>query len=397
MARPKQLWIVLGGALGAAAVAGAAGLGRAALRRNGSQGSATAPSSDGSQGSATAPSSAGAETPEGLDGEAPRREAPASAQTSAPPARLAARPPGGDDRRTTPRAYRLGRGEPAGEGLRRIALGRLDHALEELRQGEDRAVAVHEARKDLKKMRAVLRLLRARVGAELYRRENASLRDTGRALSGARDAQVRLDTLAALVDDGTVDADAVAAFKSRLEAERDAAADREVPAGSVVTELQQAEQCVGAWAVGGDGWDAVEAGLKRSYRRGRARMRDATKAPTTDNLHEWRKRVKDLWYHLRILSPAWPPVLEALAGEAHVLSEQLGDDHDLAVLAASARENFDAFPDPTQLDLLLEAVERARSELQGAAFSLGLRLYADRPGAFVARVEAWWRAWRPEH
>jgi len=295
---------------------------------------------------------------------------------------------------TVPRAFRLGRGEPAGEGLRRIALGRLDHALDELREGADRAVAVHEARKDLKKARAVLRLLRARLGVELYRRESGALRDAGRSLSGARDAQVRLDTLAELVEDGDVDSDEVAELQRRLAAARDAAAGRGVPDRQAATELEQAQVRAGEWAVGGDGWDAVEAGLRRSYRRGRARMNDAVGAPTIENLHEWRKRVKDLWYHLRILSPAWPPVVEALAEEAHVLSEQLGDDHDLAVLAAAARENFDAFADPGDLDALLASVERRRAELQREAFSLGRRLYVDKSDAFVSRLEAWWSAWR---
>ena len=295
---------------------------------------------------------------------------------------------------TVARAFQLGRGEPAGEGLRRIALGRLDHALAELREGADRAVAVHEARKDLKKTRAIVRLLRARLGTDLYRRESAAFRDTGRSLSGARDAQVRLDTLDKLVDGGGVDSDGVAELRRRLEVARDAAAGGEVPDRRAAAELEQAQVRVREWSVGGDGWDAVEAGLRRSYRRGRARMADAARAPTTDNLHEWRKRVKDLWYHLRILSPAWPPVVEALAEEAHVLSEQLGDDHDLAVLAAAARENFDAFADPGDLDALLASVERRRAELQREAFSLGRRLYVDKSDAFVSRLEAWWSAWR---
>ena len=123
-------------------------------------------------------------------------------------------------------------------------------------------------------------------------------------------------------------------------------------------------------------------------------MSEAIADPTVERLHEWRKRVKDLWYHLRILTPAWPAVLEPLAGEAHVLSEQLGDDHDLAMLGLAARERADAFSDPLDLDSLLDAIERRRSELQRDATSLGRRLYADEPEAFVSRVEVWWRAWR---
>jgi CHAD domain-containing protein len=124
-------------------------------------------------------------------------------------------------------------------------------------------------------------------------------------------------------------------------------------------------------------------------------MADVRAAPTIENLHEWRKRVKDLWYHLRVISPAWPPVIDAMAEEAHVLSERLGDDHDLAMLGESAREHHDSFRHPGDLDLLLEAIERRRERLQREAVGIGRRLYADDPAAFVSRAKAWWDAWRP--
>ena len=53
-----------------------------------------------------------------------------------------------------------------------------------------------------------------------------------------------------------------------------------------------------------------------------------------ESLHEWRKRVKHLWYHHTLLRSLWPPVMEVTGDEAHALSDHLGDDHDLAVLAA---------------------------------------------------------------
>ena len=319
---------------------------------------------------------------------------PASAAPDVAPPPRDGRGPTAKAPKPSRRAYRLGRGEPAGEGLRRIAIGRLDHAGDQLGGDGDPAEAVHEARKDLKKLRAVLRLLRSRIGKQLYRRENTELRDMGRLLATSRDAQVRLDTLDALVGSGAVEADAVAPLRAQLEQERDAIATPARGDPSAATRIAAAADRVRGWPVGGDGWDAIEPGLRRSYRRGGARMRDAIADPTVERLHEWRKRVKDLWYHLRILTPAWPAVIEALAEEAHLLSEQLGDDHDLAMLGTAARERAGAFADPGELDALLDAIDRRRSELQHAATSLGRRLYADEPGAFVSRAEVWWRAWR---
>ena len=310
-------------------------------------------------------------------------------------------PAGASDRATAPagrgrgrRAYRLGRGEPAGEGLRRIAIGRLDHAIDQLQAPGDDPEAVHEARKDLKKLRSALRLLRHRMGDASYRRENESARDAGRMLAGPRDAQVRLATLDALVEGGAVDAATVSGLRSRLEADLRTRGAAQVLATEPPARLAEAKGRARGWEVGGDGWDAIGPGLRRSYRRGRARMAAAIERPTVEGLHEWRKRVKDLWYHLRIIAPAWPPVIEALAEEAHVLSECLGDDHDLAVLASAARENHDAFEETAHLDRLLEETAQRRGELQKRAVAIGRRLYADDPAAFAARAREWWRAWR---
>jgi CHAD domain-containing protein len=305
---------------------------------------------------------------------------------------------GADGSQGPSRKYRLRKKESLGEGMRRIALGRIDHALDELRGGAgDRATAVHEARKDLKKLRAVLRLVRDELGDELYREHNTRFRDLGRTLSGARDAQVRLETLEAVIERSSngVDTDRVSEFKKGLDAERkqqsEVVDDRLLE--QVAAQLESEREEVSAWPVEGEDWSIVAPGLRRVYGRGRDRFEDVVREPGTENLHEWRKRAKDLWYALRILEPTWPEVMDAVRDEADELSDMLGDDHDLAVLAATARERAGAF-DGDGLELLLEAVDERRAELHRDAIPLGRRLYADKPGAFTNRSEAWWRAWR---
>ena len=110
------------------------------------------------------------------------------------------------------------------------------------------------------------------------------------------------------------------------------------------------------WPLERDGFEPLEDGLERTYRRGRRDLARRGKDPTAENLHEWRKRVKDLWYHCAILERSWKPVMSALADEAHELSDRLGDDHDLAVLLAWAHENAEA----------LDGADRMRPSRQSA-------------------------------
>jgi CHAD domain-containing protein len=284
------------------------------------------------------------------------------------------------------RAYRLEDGEPLPEAVGRVARGRIDHAIDELRGKTDSTPedAVHGARKDMKKLRAVLRLARGELGKDTFARENTCFRDAARELAGARDSDVMLETLGAL----ELPAGLGRELRKVIQAERarDGAGDREAGARAAVAILKEARKRVDDWPLDRDSFGAVADGLERTYRRGRRDLEAALDEPSVEALHEWRKRVKELWYHHTLLRPLWPPVMEAIGDQAHDLSDRLGDDHDLAVLGAWMREH--AEPDPE----FFEAVERRRGELQGEAFALGARLYAEKPSAYVRRVKRLWKA-----
>jgi CHAD domain-containing protein len=296
-------------------------------------------------------------------------------------------------------AFRLHPGEPVPDEVRRAARGRIDHALEELRGNSEstREEAVHEARKDLKKLRALLRLVRGELGDRVYSSENAGFRDTARHLAGVRDADVMLATLSDLEERYGDLPGAARRLRPALVAHRfRTSAGSLKPASKAAAEaLSEARQRVADWPLETDGFEAFEEGLGRIYRQGRRDFRAAQKLPSADHVHEWRKRVKDFWYHLSLLEEAWKPVVSALADEAHELSDRLGDDHDLAVLLDWAHQHAGSLDgaDPVLrgFDVL---VESRRRELQEEAFEYGARLYADKPSRFVGRLEGWWDASR---
>ena len=288
------------------------------------------------------------------------------------------------------RKYPLKMGKPLPREIARAARGRIDDALDELRGKSDSTPeeAVHESRKDMKKLRALLRLVRDDLGKQTFARENTCFRDAARELAGTRDSDVMLETLGALeLPDGVG-----WQLRKVIQADRDrnGGDDREAAARRAVAMLKEARGRADDWPVERDSFDALAGGLKRTYRRGRRDFKAAREEPTVESLHEWRKRVKDLWYHHTLLKELWPPVMTAVGDQAHDLSDLLGDDHDLAVLADWVREHADAGP------AFYEAVVRRRGELQAEAFTLGAVLYADKPSAFVKRLERLWNAKQAE-
>lgn len=126
-------------------------------------------------------------------------------------------------------------------------------------------------------------------------------------------------------------------------------------------------------------------------------MQQAYAHPAPGIFHEWRKRVKYLWHQIEILEALWPSVLSKLADELHLLSDYLGDDHDLAVLRWTILDNLSWFKNERELMRLVVLIDQERLALEAAAQPLGRRIYFDSPKLFAQRLETYWRAWQDEN
>jgi CHAD domain-containing protein len=327
-------------------------------------------------------------------------------------------------------------GEPLPRALQRIALGQLDLAIE-LLGGEDgdRSTrgnvdgrgdgwaldkeAIHDIRKALKRLRALVRLLRAELGERQYKREYAILRDAARRLAGARDAEVMVGTLDALLERHPRKLGRrrqLLELRKRLVAER-AAAERatlgdNATRGEVLRELSDLRERVRQWNLPErPGIALVERDLRRIYRDGRERRQRVAGGKDGGGVrgkrgsgargkrgggargkgdgdaraaHAWRKRVKDLRYAAEILGE------RPLARHTDRLAELLGEEHDLVVLTG-------LLPPPGRAPLqgkggkrarkdLLERIERRRRRLRKRALREGERVYGRKPKRFVRIV-----------
>ena len=298
-------------------------------------------------------------------------------------------------------ALRLEPSEAISDGLRRCAREQLDGAIERLTVEieDDFVEAVHGARKSLKKERSLLRLGRGTLKTGERRRENAVFRSAGQGLSDVRDADVMIETLDKLAAHYGNDAPRATLMTLRAHLQEERAGTRgeeQRSAGTeeIVSELQAARDRIDDWTMRRDGWSAVEQGLQRTYRDGRIARRRAKSKPTTENLHEWRKRCKDLWYQLRLLAPISARVMHGHIDDAHQLSDLLGDAHDLAVL----RERLVGISNDgaANIDALNVLIEHRRRELQVEALATGARMYAEPPKQFTRRMRSYWKSWRAE-
>lgn len=294
----------------------------------------------------------------------------------------------------------LRRDETGTHGARRIVRRQLSGALEYLEAKQLGDEQVHCARKEIKKARATLRLLRDALGDATYRRENTVLRDVARPLSAVRDGKVLLDTLDKLARRYGAEMNAIPLDELRKALRRDRLRTRRIltPASSkpIRAALRQAHERSARWRVGDAGWRVIGSGLTRIYSKGRQALEASRAKRSAENLHEWRKQVKYLWHQLQLLEPLWPALIGELADQAHKLADYLGDDHDLAVLREKIIEHKNVFPDAASRSALLALLDRCRVQLQDKAFVLGARVYEERPREFATRFAGYWNDWQRE-
>ena len=292
-------------------------------------------------------------------------------------------------------AYRFKRREPVPEAVRRIGDEQFAALVGHL-QGETED-GIHEARKCCKMLRALLRLVGPR-GAVAFDRADAALEKIARALAPVRDAEVRLRTFEAILTQaGPRAGSRFAKVRALMEAQAKSARRLTLTAGDlrdIVAMATVAQGKVNTLPSAHPGWRAIGPGLRKTYRHGRKALAVAQDDPSLEQRHRWRRHVKLLWYHVRLLHGAQPKKLAALALKLEMLSETLGDEHDLALLRRDLTVQGKRNRASAEFDSLASLIDRRRADLRRAADRLGRRLFKAKPGEFVGRIEQAWRKWQ---
>ncbi|HEX4275528.1 MAG TPA: CHAD domain-containing protein [Bryobacteraceae bacterium] len=296
-------------------------------------------------------------------------------------------------------AYRLERDESVIAGLKRVVCDEIGSAEAQLSGDKPmrRDKAIHESRKNIKKVRALLRLVSGELG-DTWTRENARLRDIARRLSDFRDAFVMIATFDDLKETHKSDVKRgltsvrAGLMKQKRESSRDE--DVALVLNEAASALRKAAKRVKSWPLHTEEYAGIGPGLRETYRAGRKALARARKSSCPLKYHELRKRVKDHWYHIRLLENLWSDVMSGYEKSLKELETWLGDDHNLAVLRDRIVAEPAFFGNKRSIDLVLELIEGQQKELRGKSLSLAERIYEEKPREFDRRIGHLWETWR---
>lgn len=284
-------------------------------------------------------------------------------------------------------------GLAVGEALRAVArtiLADARAAVDDPTRSE--AEAVHDFRREMKRWRALLRLLDPFLGDE-GRRLRQDARDLARELGGARDAQSALDALADLAGNGlAVSARTLATLQARIDVLRQAAEASIVTPDMrlrIAARLDDAETSVEHWPIEALTFAEVAERLARGYRGAQRALPESWPQTSGETLHELRKRVVIHRYQMETVVPLWRRFGRMWIGEAQRLRERLGKHQDLLVIERLAGAHQ---PLAHWRARLLPAIEARKSVHVTAARRIATRLLVEKPNAFRRRLEAMWDA-----
>lgn len=287
--------------------------------------------------------------------------------------------------------------EDVANGTRRILSEEVDKVEKHLRRRRNQVTVVHETRKSIKRLRALLRLIRCGMRKSQYRSANIHLRDLNRSLAQSRDLDVMQQTLSRLEETGGLAGSKTAArLRDAMNAAHAKAESlRKVPPTKQITaSIGAARSMISNLDLRRVTIDVLVDGMGRS-------MTDFTDhyallKPDADAevYHEWRKVVQIHRRHLVLLSAAWPQSSRPRVMATKELSECLGYDHDLAVLLdfVSGPRGHPAIK--RDVAKLREITAGQQVELRRKARAIGALLSAEAPDAFSSRVAAYWRVQR---
>jgi CHAD domain-containing protein len=263
----------------------------------------------------------------------------------------------------------------------------LRHARRELARDGLGDETVHRARRRIKQARATLRLMDGQLPRATRKYVEKKLRHAAQPLGALRDARVMLETFDRLLHrhSGMRGLAGVARVRQRL-TRKYLATRAQFSGGECRRVRKRLRKARGALSRGGTRQGrTLRPALVRAYADSRRALAQVRREASVENLHRWRKLTKALQYQLRL---GWGggPQLARFAAQLHALGDELGEDHDLAMLRVQLGGDVKDFADAAQEGELVALIERERARLQRSALWRGGRLFGPRPRDFTKRL-----------
>ncbi|MFT4003533.1 MAG: CHAD domain-containing protein [Rhizobium sp.] len=259
--------------------------------------------------------------------------------------------------------------------------------------------AVHAARKNIKRVRALYRLV-APLAPEFQQQENDRLRAVAQTLSGVRDATALIE-ISRYLQATAASADelqALARVSDVLTTRRDRMAETETDledkaraAVATCSEALTALKDVSFDCGRRDTARLFQKGWRKNARKARRALSECrADVAHAESFHDLRKRSQDCWMHHMLLRDVWPAAMHAKQIEAKALVDVLGRYLDMSILSDVADREPHLFDGSDDRARLLEAIISRQQIAREEALDRARWVFADKPEREARTIKRLW-------
>ncbi|MFN8207589.1 MAG: CHAD domain-containing protein [Bacteroidales bacterium] len=293
--------------------------------------------------------------------------------------------------KNTPILIQLKPEEPLGIGIRRLLTDELykvscftDQPVEGLH------TSIHEIRRILKRVRAVIWLMEPDIGSYNCQRESAVYRDIGRRISGLRSLyvnQMTLQKLSAEFPKKLVEGPLKRTgqlLEEKYKTELKKALEEQNLIHYLKQDIDQALAGTEEMQVLHDDLSIPEHALRMAFKTGRKRWRKVARKANSINIHELRKEVKNLQFQLQLLELYDPKGIHRRIEPLHRLAQLAGLEHDHYELAVFIRKYL---PQEELKKELLFRMNRKMVAIRKQILPLARKVYGMKSKKFIAGIK----------
>ena len=258
---------------------------------------------------------------------------------------------------------------------------------------------VHNARKCIKKIRSVLRLIRSEIPQHAYRNENIKFRDAARCLASTREAGAMLETFEQLCQNFPELSGEENVFTMRRQILQWRDDTTKLDDGfkgtcAVIASKFHDSSCeIHKIFPSQLNFSSIAAAFKRIYKQGKKARKMVEENFNEESSHEWRKLVKDYYYYSHLFGSSRPEFWQKRSVKLKELSEFLGNYHDLCIFKkllktkrySWGKENCRAFK---------KIATREQEKLRLAAQQIGAEVYRQTAADFYTEICSHWQMWK---
>ena len=255
--------------------------------------------------------------------------------------------------------------------------------------------SIHDTRKSYKRIRAVLRLIKPDISAEVYDREKRLLRELSGKFANARNLHVFAEEFDTIMKAGilklpaTTENEIKSFFKEREEETLKILLDLNL-FEVVGKKNEEARDRVAAVDFSSLGPHTIYKGVSNVFAWGQKQMIHSQQFPTDDNLHEMRKRMKALMYLVRLIKDVSPDFFNGYYKGLKSASLALGEDHNMAEMLNYIDTIGDEILPEEEKKRIHEYITSQRQQIQVDVWPLIAKLYTGQADEFSKRIKAYW-------